>query len=114
MPSIKNIAIPPKRAARRASSAADDTEAAISLPPAALRRPPRAVQAAPSHRYRVGERLRMGHGGQAITRAAAHCRVLALLPYEGRGALLYRVRSETEAFERIVSEGDLSRLELGD
>jgi hypothetical protein len=32
-----------------------------------------------------------------------------LMPYEG-GALFYRVRSETENFERVVVEGDLSTI----
>jgi hypothetical protein len=31
------------------------------------------------------------------------------MPYEGRGPLLYRVRSDIEAFERVVAEADLSR-----
>ena len=68
-------------------------------------------QAAPRalHRYRAGERLLMGNGGNIVSRAAAHCKVVALLPYEGHGALLYRVHSEAEAFERVVAEGDLSR-----
>ena len=61
------------------------------------------------HRYHAGEQLQMGNGGYVLSRAAALCRVVALLPYEGRGALLYRVRSEAEAFERVVAEGDLRR-----
>jgi len=35
--------------------------------------------------------------------------VVALLPYEGKGPLQYRVRSDAEQFERIVAEADLSR-----
>ena len=44
-----------------------------------------------------------------VQRASAACKVMSLLPYEGRGMLLYRVRSDAESFERIVAEGDLSR-----
>jgi hypothetical protein len=73
------------------------------------RQPARAIMPAPRHRYHVGERLRMGNGGQALARASAACKVVFLLPYEGSGPLLYRVRSDAEAFERVVSEADLSR-----
>lgn len=112
---LKTIAVPPNPGARRGkrvavSSSADDGDGGeLSMPPAQLKRPVRAVQAPLTHRYRVGERLRMGNGGYSVARAAAFCKVLALLPYEGHGSLLYRVRSETEAFERIVAEADLSR-----
>jgi len=44
-----------------------------------------------------------------LARAGSFCKVTALLPYEGHGSLLYRVRSETEQFERVVAEADLSR-----
>jgi hypothetical protein len=67
------------------------------------------VSAQPAHRYRIGERLRMTHGGRSVARAEAYCKVVARLPYEGHGALLYRVRSESEQFERVVAEIDLSR-----
>jgi hypothetical protein len=68
----------------------------------------------PGHRYRVGERLRMANGGRAFARAEAYCRVVSRLPYEGHGPLLYRVRSETEQFERVVAEIDLSRTAQAD
>ena len=48
-------------------------------------------------------------GGYTVARVEAFCKVLTALPYEGHGALLYRVRSEREAFDRVVGEGDLSR-----
>jgi hypothetical protein len=72
-------------------------------------RPPRALRARPEHRYRLGERLRMVGGGNLVARAPSFCKVIAQLPDEGRGALLYRVRSDSEQFERIVAEADLSR-----
>ena len=75
----------------------------------ALSRPVRRTAAAPSHMYRVGDMLRMNGGGQSLQRVSSACRVLSLLPYEGHGALLYRVRSEAESFERIVAEADLAR-----
>ena len=61
------------------------------------------------HRFRAGDRLRLANGGYTVARVEAFCKVLTALPYEGHGALLYRVRSEREAFDRVVGEGDLSR-----
>ncbi len=72
---------------------------------------PRPVAAEPRpvslHRYHVGQRLRMQSGGRSWARPETMCRVLALLPVEG-GPLRYRVRSETESYERIVDEIDLT------
>lgn len=59
------------------------------------------------HRYKIGARLQMHHGGNLLSRQASNCRVTFVLPYEG-GRLLYRVKSDVEAFERVVSEADLS------
>lgn len=112
MPSLKDIAVPSTSGARRGKrqvAVADADAEGIGGPPAQLKRPLRPIAPAPAHRYRIGERLRMGNGGYSVARAAAFCKVVALLPYEGHGSLLYRVRSETEAFERVVAEADLSR-----
>jgi hypothetical protein len=110
----RSIAVPPNPSARRGkrplAAQTVETDATDSLViDAALRRPPRPVQPQPAHRYHVGERLRLGHGGYSVARIAASCKIVALLPYEGHGTLLYRIRSDAEAFERVVSEGDLSR-----
>jgi hypothetical protein len=51
----------------------------------------------------------MAPGGREISRGASTCSVVFLLPYEG-GPLRYRVRSDSESFERIVDENDLSEL----
>ena len=75
----------------------------------ALSRPVRRTATAPSRMYRVGDRPKINDGGQSLQRVSSACRVLSLLPYEGHGALLYRVRSEAESFERIVAEADLAR-----
>jgi hypothetical protein len=113
----KSIAIPPtagprrnKRGTTSARPAEPDHDEAAGGPPQAQRRtPPRSTRGQPAHRYHVGERLRMGGGGNVLARSAAYCKVIALLPFEGHGPLLYRVRSETEQFERIVPEVDLGR-----
>ncbi len=53
----------------------------------------------------------MSNGGYSVARIAAFCKVLALLPYEGRGPLLYRVRSDNESHERIVPSRPVARIE---
>jgi hypothetical protein len=115
MATFRDIAVPANPGARRGKRVAvaldvEPTEAVVGNPNSIKRvQPPRAIMAAPTHRYRIGERLRMGNGGYSIARAASFCKVVALLPFEGHGSLLYRVRSETEQFERVVAEADLSR-----
>ncbi len=109
---MKTIAVPPNPGARRGgrlAASADpstDDDVIVSLRPVA---PPRIVRSQPAHRYHIGDRLRMTSGGYSVARAGSFCKITALLPYEGRGSLLYRVRSETEQFERVVAEADLSR-----
>jgi hypothetical protein len=112
MPPLKSIAvIPTRRGGWRKEPSPTVTEGSEDGPAvqAALARPARRVAAQPAHRYRVGDRLRMNGGGHSVQRTASGCKVVALLPYEGYGALLYRVRSESESFERIVAEADLAR-----
>ena len=55
----------------------------------------------------VGQRLRLLGGGNYWARNAGTCRIVSLMPFEGT-ALFYRVRSETESFERVVAEADLA------
>lgn len=64
------------------------------------------------HRYKTGMRLLMTPGGVTVSRQASYCKVTFVLPFEG-GQLLYRVRSEIEAFERVVAEADLSPIKNG-
>ncbi len=73
------------------------------------RRPPRTAATVPAHRYHIGQRLRMLGGGRYWGRLDGTCRVVALLPHES-GVFQYRVRSETENFERVVAETDLVTL----
>ena len=112
----KTIAVPSNPGARRGKRIAastvdhdDDSAVSVGLGPTALRKPPRAIAAQPAHRFHVGERLRMSNGGYSVARIGAFCKVVSLLPYEGHGSLLYRVRSDNEAHERIVAEADLAR-----
>jgi hypothetical protein len=112
VPPLKSIAVTPiKRGGGRKqpSPTLDDHPADSFALRAALARPPRRTIPQMTHRFRVGEKLHMIGGGHSVQRAASGCKVISLLPYEGRGALLYRVRGDTESFERIVSEADLTR-----
>ena len=111
MPPLKSISVTPTRRGggrKQPSPTVDDDAESLPLQ-VALSRSPRRVVAQPTHRYHVGENVRMTGGGQSVQRAASGCKIVFLLPYEGHGALLYRVRSVTESFECIVAEGDLTR-----
>ena len=72
---------------------------------------PPGIKPTPKHRYHVGQRLRLMGGGNYWARNAGTCRIVMLMPYEG-GSLFYRVRSETENFERVVAEGDLATISM--
>ena len=110
MPPLKSIAVTPTRRGGWRKQPSPTVDHGLDDNPA-LAGParPRRVAAQPIHRYRVGERLRVNGGGHSVARQAGGCKVVALLPYEGYGALLYRVRTDTESFERIVAESDLAR-----
>ena len=118
MPPLKSIAVPVTRKAvtksskgRAKAATPARAESADHGVPIELHRPAPAVVPQPTHRYRIGERLLMTNGGRSFSRVAAGCIVVSRLPHEGRGHLLYRVRSDTEQYERVVAEMDLSRPE---
>jgi hypothetical protein len=58
------------------------------------------------HKYSVGEVLDLLPSRGSSSRRAGGCKIVALLPYEGQ-AVQYRVQSEVENYQRIVSENDL-------
>lgn len=104
--SFKTIAVPPRTSNRNRGR---DMGAPSGLPvgrPAASPRPERVGR---GHRFAIGQRLAMAAGGRDISRGGSTCSVVALLPHEG-GPFRYRVRSDSETFERIVDENDLSAL----
>ena len=59
-----------------------------------------------THKFKVGQTVQLI---PSITRTAAsgHYQILSLRAAEGDG-LKYRIKSRSEAHERIVSEGDLT------
>jgi hypothetical protein len=102
MSSLRNVTIAanPKGGIRKAPSRSVGYDA---------ERPIASPQTQSAHRFRLGERLTLVAGGNIYPREASVCHVTALMPYEGRGPLEYRVRSTSEVFERVVSESDLRR-----
>lgn len=114
MPPTKSIAVPikakatPKSRGRKAA-ARTAHELAQAAPVEVHRTGPSPVVPHVTHRFHIGERLRMTNGGRTFSRIASSCVVVARLPYEGHGHLYYRVRSDTEQYERVVAEMDLSR-----
>ena len=110
--SLKSIAVPPRVASKKGRSPFAGDAAPAYVPATRTPERSRVARSAHAHRFATGERLSMAPGGREISRSASACVVLALLPYEG-GPLRYRVRSESENFERIVDEADLSPLHGG-
>jgi hypothetical protein len=111
---IKSIAVPVTRRSapkklRRAGHPQLQPDEGVGGQIGESRRQRPGATAAPSHRYHVGQRLRMLGGGRYWGRLDGTCRVVALLPHES-GVFQYRVRSETENFERVVAESDLVTL----
>lgn len=108
---IKSIAVP---VTRRQGKDRLKSQVGLSSPyqpvTADARRHRASITANAAHRYAIGERLAMSQGGRDISRVASICVVVALLPHES-GPRLYRVRSESEGFERIVNEIDLTVLD---
>jgi hypothetical protein len=111
MEPIKSVSIPIKRRrdVRKAEATAHAPRAAegkAGLGPRHVVATTARSAAKAEHLYRVGQRLRMLGGGNRWARVESLCEVVVLLPYEG-GALMYRVRSEAENYERVVAEVDL-------
>jgi hypothetical protein len=112
VPKLLSIAVPvnrrsmTKKARPQAPAAIPETE----TPVIAHERAPNVAAPRAKHRFRVGQRLRLVNAGAGMGRAGGTCRVVALMPRE-RDIFSYRVRNESENFERIVAEADLAPLE---
>lgn len=59
------------------------------------------------HRFKIGQMLDLRSAPRLSNRPSGPCEVISCLPHE-KGPILYRVRSQREAIERIVEEVDLS------
>jgi hypothetical protein len=58
------------------------------------------------HRYSVGDLLVLKEGPVRMARGSGACKVLATLPETG-GSRQYRVRFESESFDRCIAEIDI-------
>lgn len=60
------------------------------------------------HKFVNGQRVRLAPTRNGISAKSGSFKILAMLPIERSGEIRYRIKSEAEAFERIVDEGSLS------
>ena len=58
------------------------------------------------HQYKVGDRIVLKDGPSRMLKSTGPCKVIAALP-ESRGFRQYRVRFESETYERMISEDDI-------
>lgn len=65
------------------------------------------------HRYRVGQLVDFNPGRLGMRASGRAYKIVRLLPAEG-GDLLYRIKSDGEAFERIAKERELARRHAGE
>jgi hypothetical protein len=58
------------------------------------------------HIYAIGDQLVLKEGPVRLARSNGTCKVLATLPETG-GSRQYRVRFESESFDRCIAESDI-------
>jgi hypothetical protein len=63
-----------------------------------------------THKFIIKQAVHHQPRGPLIDRSRNKYTIIALLPVESDGQCRYRIRSETENFERIVTENELSRI----
>ena len=59
------------------------------------------------HKFKVGATVDFRPGRMGLPAASRECTIVRVLPTDGRD-LLYRIQCTAEAFERVVSEGQLA------
>jgi hypothetical protein len=62
------------------------------------------------HKFRVGQLVDYNPGRLGVSVSARQYKILRLLPAEG-GDPLYRIKSASEAFERVAKEHELAQRE---
>ena len=60
------------------------------------------------HRYKVGQLVDLNPRRLGVSASSRGYKIVRLLPREGT-ELLYRIKSPSESFERVVKEQDLVR-----
>ena len=61
----------------------------------------------PRHKYKIGQAVDLRPGRWGLPASSREYKIVRLLPTEG-GERMYRVKSETETFERIAKESELT------
>jgi hypothetical protein len=64
----------------------------------------------PNHRYALGARVRVIARAALSAKTAGIYTVVRLLPDRGDGDQQYRIKSETETHERVVTESQLTAI----
>ena len=60
-----------------------------------------------SHKYKVGQNVRMRPNSMTSLGGSQDCKIMRLLPME-EGNYLYRIKCGSESAERVAKEGDLA------
>jgi hypothetical protein len=60
-----------------------------------------------AHRYKVGQTLNFHPMRMGSPAAPRECKILRLLPVEG-GTIQYRIKCDSEPFERVAKESELA------
>jgi hypothetical protein len=60
------------------------------------------------HKFKVGQLVDFSAARPGVPTSGHHYQIVQTLPIEG-GELLYRVKSKSEAFERVAKESELTR-----
>ncbi len=58
------------------------------------------------HLYKAGDTVVLKDGPFRMVKSAGSCKILAAMP-ELQGSLRYRIRFDSENFDRSISEGDI-------
>lgn len=61
------------------------------------------------HKYKVGQTVDFSPSRQSMPASAGEYKVMRLMPSDGGGENVYRVKCAKEPFERIARETELSR-----
>jgi hypothetical protein len=59
------------------------------------------------HLFKVGQTVRYARSHRGMVPSAPDYKITSLMPTEG-GELLYRIKADAEAFDRVARESELS------
>jgi hypothetical protein len=59
------------------------------------------------HKFKVGQRVQYARSHRGMVPSATSYKISSLMPTEG-GEQLYRIKADTEAFDRVARQSELS------